>query len=195
MGKKKQQRRRKPSALTSTPFPREERGEGEGASAPEHPPEPVTGYPTESVAAVPPGERRQPGAPVVGIGASAGGLDAFKRFFAAMPAESGIVFVLIPHLDPAQESLMASLLSRHTSMPVVEATEGMPVEANHVYIIPPNKYLTIHNRVLRLTRSSAPDSRPPSTCSSAPWRKISRKRQFASSSPGPAPTELWVCKR
>ena len=89
--------------------------------------------------------------PVAGLVASAGGLDAFKKFFAAMPADSGIAFVLIPHLDPTHESLMVELLARHTSMPVVEAAEGMAVEANHVYIIPPNKNMTISGGVLRLT--------------------------------------------
>lgn len=92
-----------------------------------------------------------PGAPIVGIGASAGGLDAFKRFFAAMPPKSGIAFVLIPHLDPKHESLMVELLSRHTKMEVVEAEEGMAVEPNRVYVIPPNKYMTIEGGVLRLT--------------------------------------------
>lgn len=89
--------------------------------------------------------------PVVGIGASAGGLDAFKKFFLAMPPESGIAFVLIPHLDPNHESLMAPLLARNTRMTVLEAAEGIAVEANHVYIIPPNKYMTIARGVLRLT--------------------------------------------
>jgi two-component system CheB/CheR fusion protein len=100
-----------------------------------------------------PGESRteRTAPPVAGIGASAGGLDAFKKFFAAMPADSGIAFVLVPHLDPAHESLMVELLARHTTMPVVEAANHMPVEANHVYIIPPNKYMTIQGGVLRLT--------------------------------------------
>ena len=89
--------------------------------------------------------------PVVGIGASAGGLDAFKKFFQAMPSKSGMAFVLIPHLDPTHESLMVELLRKYTPMPVEEAGEGMAVEANHVYIIPPNKYLTIAKGVLRLT--------------------------------------------
>ncbi|HEY7311451.1 MAG TPA: chemotaxis protein CheB [Gemmataceae bacterium] len=88
---------------------------------------------------------------MAGIGASAGGLDAFKKFFAAMPPDSGIAFVLVPHLDPAHESLMVELLARHTTMPVVEAKNDMPVESNHVYIIPPNKYMTIHGGILRLT--------------------------------------------
>jgi two-component system CheB/CheR fusion protein len=81
-------------------------------------------------------ESERPGPLVAGIGASAGGLDAFKKLFTAMPHDSGIAFVLVPHLDPKHESLMVELLTRHTSMPVVEAGEGMPVEANHVYIIP-----------------------------------------------------------
>lgn len=97
------------------------------------------------------GRTRQPGPPVVGIVASAGGLDAFKRFFAAMPSDSGMAIVLVPHLDPAHESLMVELLARYTTMPVVEAQNNMAVQANHVYVIPPNKYMTIHGGVLRLT--------------------------------------------
>lgn len=96
-------------------------------------------------------EPGRPGPPVAGIGASAGGLDAFKRFFGAMPADSGVAFVLIPHLDPKHESLMVELLARYTKMPVVEATDGMAVEANRVHIIPPNKYMTIAGGALRLT--------------------------------------------
>lgn len=94
---------------------------------------------------------RSPGPPVAGIGASAGGLDAFKRFFGAMPADSGAAFVLIPHLDPKHESLMVELLARYTKMPVVEATDGMAALANRVHIIPPNKYMTIAGGALRLT--------------------------------------------
>ncbi len=90
------------------------------------------------------------GPPVAGIGASAGGLDAFKKFFTAMPANSGVAFVLIPHLDPRHESLMVELISRHTKMSVSEAEDGTPVQANHVYIIPPNKYMTISGGILRL---------------------------------------------
>jgi len=88
---------------------------------------------------------------VAGIGASAGGLEAFKKLLAAMPADSGVALVLIPHLDPNHESLMVELLARHASMPVVEAAEGMAVEANRVYIIPPNKNMTIADGLLRLT--------------------------------------------
>jgi two-component system CheB/CheR fusion protein len=118
---------------------------------------PAAGAPPEEVLAPPaaaapvPGQSQPRGPAVVGMGASAGGLDAFKRFFTAMPPDSGIAFVLVPHLDPAHESLMVELLARHTTMPVVEAANDMPVKPNHVYIIPPNKYMTIHAGVLGLT--------------------------------------------
>lgn len=88
---------------------------------------------------------------VVGMVASAGGLDAFKGFFQAMPADSGMAFVLIPHLDPRHESRMAPLLSKHTDMPVMEAQDGQRLEANHVYVIPPNHYLTLHEGVIQLS--------------------------------------------
>jgi two-component system CheB/CheR fusion protein len=89
--------------------------------------------------------------PVVGMGASAGGLNAFKKFFSKMPAAGGLAFVLIPHLDPRHESLMVALLTKYTAMAVVEAGDGMGVEADHVYIIPPNKDLTIRDGVLHLS--------------------------------------------
>lgn len=89
--------------------------------------------------------------PIIGIGASAGGLDAFKRFVTSMPADSGMAFVLVQHLDPNHESLTADLLARHTTRQVVEARDQMPVEMNHVSMIPPNKYLTIRERVLQLS--------------------------------------------
>jgi two-component system CheB/CheR fusion protein len=89
--------------------------------------------------------------PVVGIVASAGGLAALKKFFTAVPADSGFVFIVVPHLDPTHESLMADLLSRCTAMPVVEANDQAEILANHVYVIPPNNYLSLKNRRLQLT--------------------------------------------
>lgn len=89
--------------------------------------------------------------PIVGIGASAGGLAAFKGFFEAMPAAPGMAFVLIQHLDPTHESLMVDLLSRHTQMKVIQVEDRMQVEANHVYMIPPNWDLAIENGELLLT--------------------------------------------
>src|SRR5882672_9755174 len=93
---------------------------------------------------------------VVGIGASAGGLEALKKFFEAMPRDSGMAFVLVPHLDPAHESLMVPLLAKCTAMPVLEAREGMRAEADHVYIIPPNRFLGMKGGNLHLTGLADP---------------------------------------
>jgi two-component system, chemotaxis family, CheB/CheR fusion protein len=90
--------------------------------------------------------------PIVGLGASAGGLEVFSRFLDLMPSTSGIAFVLIQHLDPDRESLMASLLERHTKMPVLTVTDGMPVEPDHVYVIPPNATLTLDGEKLALVK-------------------------------------------
>ncbi|CAN2050502.1 hypothetical protein GMMP1_960024 [Candidatus Magnetomoraceae bacterium gMMP-1] len=89
--------------------------------------------------------------PVVGIGASAGGLDAFKNLFESMPSDTGMAFVLIQHLDPTHESLMVDLLSRHTKMKVVQVENRMQLKANHVFMIPPNREIAIHNGELYLT--------------------------------------------
>ena len=88
---------------------------------------------------------------VVGIGASAGGLDAFKGFFTAVPNDTDMVFVLVQHLDPTHVSLTAELLGKQTAMPVVQVTDEVQVEPNHVYVIPPNRYLTISGQRLHLT--------------------------------------------
>jgi len=96
--------------------------------------------------------------PIVGIGASAGGLDAFKKFFGAMPADSGVAFVLIQHLDPTRDSLTAELVGTYTPMRVMQVEDGMRVKANHVYVIPPNKYLSVRERTLRLSAPTAPRS-------------------------------------
>src|SRR6266487_3465882 len=89
--------------------------------------------------------------PIVGIGASAGGLEALQKFFAAMPADSGLAFVVITHLDPVRESYFAHVLARHTAMPVQEAAHETPVAPNRVYVIPPGKYLSLRDGVLRLS--------------------------------------------
>src|SRR5262249_38621738 len=74
--------------------------------------------------------------PIVGMGASAGGLEAFSKLLSALSANTGMAFVLVQHLDPHRESRLTDLLGRTTRMPVVEATHGMAVERNQVYIIP-----------------------------------------------------------
>ena len=75
-----------------------------------------------------------------------------------MPADGGVAFVLIQHLDPTRESLTAELIGMHTSMPVVQVADGTRAEANHVYVIPPNKYLSLHGGVLGLSTPTAPRS-------------------------------------
>ena len=81
---------------------------------------------------------------VVGLGASAGGLEALQQFFRFMPANSGLSFVVIQHLAPDYKSLMADILGKYTEMPVVQAEDGAQVEANCVYLIPPKKNITFH---------------------------------------------------
>ena len=89
---------------------------------------------------------------VVGIGASAGGLEAFSAVLGSLRADTGMSFVFISHLDPTHESILTSLLARTTSMPVVEANHGTVLEPDHVYVIPRNARMTIGNCVLSLTR-------------------------------------------
>jgi two-component system CheB/CheR fusion protein len=88
--------------------------------------------------------------PVVGVGASAGGLEALKKFLVALPPDIGMAFVLIQHLDPTHESLMVDLLTRYTTMKVVQIANDMPVEPDRIHIIPPGTSLTIKNGVLLL---------------------------------------------
>src|SRR5439155_15790170 len=88
---------------------------------------------------------------VVGMGASAGGLESFKKFFGVMPADSGLAFVLIQHFDPTHESMMVELLSKHTGMQVSQVVKETPIRPNHVYIAPAGKYLAVRNGVLRLS--------------------------------------------
>ncbi|HSN98230.1 MAG TPA: chemotaxis protein CheB, partial [Candidatus Nanopelagicales bacterium] len=80
---------------------------------------------------------------VVGIGASAGGLESAARLLATIPPRSGLAFVLVQHLDPNHESLLVELLSRATSMPVVAAAHNVPLEPDHVYIMPPNALMLV----------------------------------------------------
>src|SRR5436190_11460016 len=87
---------------------------------------------------------------VVGIGASAGGLEACTDFFAAMPPDSWLAFVLVQHLAPDRHSMIADILSRQTRMKVQQVEDGMPVEQDHVYVIRPGHTLTIKNGKLHL---------------------------------------------
>lgn len=96
------------------------------------------------------------GFPVVGIGASAGGLESFEHFFRNTPPDSGMAFVLVPHLDPSHASILTEILQRSTAMPVVEAQDQVKVEPNHVYVIPPNRDMAIFNGVLQLRAPEQP---------------------------------------
>jgi two-component system, chemotaxis family, CheB/CheR fusion protein len=88
--------------------------------------------------------------PVVGIGASAGGVEALKRFFSATSPDSGMAYIVIQHLSPEHPSLMAEILGRCTSMPVLPIENGMRVESNHVYVIRPGYTLTLKDARLHL---------------------------------------------
>src|SRR5437870_2422377 len=88
------------------------------------------------------------GLPTVGIGASAGGLEALTSLLKALPPDTGLAFVVVQHLDPKHESLLTTLLARATRMPVREISDGMRVEPNHVYVIPANASLVLSRRVL-----------------------------------------------
>ena len=88
---------------------------------------------------------------VIGIGASAGGLEALQQFFSCMPPNSGLSFVVVQHLSPDYKSLMADILSKHTEMQVYQAENDMADEADTVYLIPPKKFMTIKGGKLILT--------------------------------------------
>src|SRR5438876_12388618 len=86
--------------------------------------------------------------PIVGVGASAGGLEAFRSLLQTLPANTGMAFVFVQHLDPEHESLLTKLLSQATRMPVTEVTEGIAVQPDHVYVIPPTTAMGIRNGIL-----------------------------------------------
>src|SRR5215510_8657181 len=79
---------------------------------------------------------------IVGIGASAGGLAALTAFFDAVPAETGLAFVVVTHLHPEHESHLAELLQKHTQMPTQQVSQKVKVEPDHVYVIPPNRSIS-----------------------------------------------------
>ncbi|MCC6858426.1 MAG: PAS domain-containing protein [Bryobacterales bacterium] len=95
--------------------------------------------------------------PVAGFGASAGGLEAFTDVLQHLPEDTGLAFVFIQHLDPRHASVLTELLSRATRMPVTQVTQGVQLEPNRVYVIPPNSCLSLHEGSLRV------EPRPPGT--------------------------------
>ncbi|HVL02614.1 MAG TPA: chemotaxis protein CheB [Dongiaceae bacterium] len=93
---------------------------------------------------------------IVGIGASAGGLSALEQFLEQMPPDSNMAFVVVQHLDPTHKTLLSELLQRVTAMPVREAEQGMRIQPNCVYVIPPNAELSVANEVLHLASHTEP---------------------------------------
>jgi two-component system CheB/CheR fusion protein len=98
----------------------------------------------------PPARSAKPSFPIVGVGASAGGLEAFSQFLAPMPAQTGMAFVYVQHLDPNNPSVLAELLARATRLPVTEARNGLAVEPDHVYVITPNTEIAMAEGAIRL---------------------------------------------
>jgi two-component system CheB/CheR fusion protein len=112
-------------------------------------------------AASPPPEREAKrtgpsGFRIIGLGASAGGLEAFEQFFRKVPSNSGMAFVLVPHLDPGHASILTAILQRSSTLSVVEAKDQMTVAPNHVYVIPPNREMAIFHGSLQLSVPEQP---------------------------------------
>lgn len=93
--------------------------------------------------------------PLVGIGASAGGLEAFEQFFAGLPPDTGMAFVLVQHLSPPHKSILPEIIQRFTAMPVAQVTDGIPVQPNQVYVIPPGVDLALTDGHLSLLKPQA----------------------------------------
>ena len=97
---------------------------------------------------------------VIAVGASAGGLEACTKLLDALPTPTGMAFILVQHLDPTHNSLLVDLLAEHTALAVVQAADGMPVEPEHVYVIPPGAYLSVEAGILRLSAPEMRDGAP-----------------------------------
>lgn len=97
--------------------------------------------------------------PIVGLGASAGGLEAFEKFFSNTPVDTGMAFLVVVHLDPAHESILPELLQRNTQMPVVAMIDGAVVEPNRVYVTPPNRDVVLDDGTLRLVEPLVSEGR------------------------------------
>jgi two-component system CheB/CheR fusion protein len=100
-------------------------------------------------------ETREPRFRVVGVGASAGGLEALTQLLQAMRPDSGLAMVIVSHLDPEHKSALGEILAKVSAMPVLDAGDGMAIEPNHVYVMPPNCDMTVSQGALRLTRRAA----------------------------------------
>lgn len=110
----------------------------------------------QEVAAAPPSRSESPLFPIAGLGASAGGLEALEQFLRHVPEDSGMAFVVIQHLDPTHKGIMPELLQRATGMEVFQVRDRMKVKPNCVYVIPPNKDMSILHGALHLFAPTAP---------------------------------------
>ena len=97
--------------------------------------------------------------PIVGIGASAGGLEAFQELLKYLPDNTGMAFIFVMHLSPDHKSVLSELLGKKTRMPVFEAKNSMPLEANHAYVIPPDMDMSVTGGKLALQKMQGPGSR------------------------------------
>jgi chemotaxis response regulator CheB len=111
---------------------------------------------------------------IVGIGASAGGLEAFSDLLHQLPEKTGMAFVLVQHLDPKHSSELRDILSRTTKIPVTEVSDGTAVKPDHVYVIPPGTSMTIKDGVLRLAARAL-------THGQLHWRRIGATARLESS--------------
>jgi two-component system CheB/CheR fusion protein len=93
---------------------------------------------------------------IVGLGASAGGLEPLEQFLAQVPASSGMAYVVVQHMDPTHKAMLGELLQRASALPVQEVSESLPVQADRVYVIPPNAEMTVAGGLFRLTEPSQP---------------------------------------
>jgi chemotaxis methyl-accepting protein methylase len=114
------------------------------------------GKPAKVVAREAPATTASVSFPVIGIGASAGGLEALEHFLSAVPKNSGMAFVIVQHLDPTRQGIMPELLQRITAMKVIQVRDRTPVQANCVYVIPPNKDMSILHGILHLLEPASP---------------------------------------
>lgn len=113
---------------------------------------------------------------VVGIGASAGGFDVITQILQHLPEDTGMAFVVVMHLAPEQPSQLGEVLANYTSMPVQEVQDGMDIQANHVYVIPPNAVMTISQNQLQLTPRD-PNLRGPVKSINAFFESLARERE------------------
>ncbi|MGA9261353.1 MAG: chemotaxis protein CheB, partial [Desulfobacterales bacterium] len=106
--------------------------------------------PAEGPGSAAPKESTAEGFPIVGLGASAGGLEALKSFFSEVSEDSAMAYIVLVHLPPKQPSMMPELLQRNARIPVSAARDGEAIEPNHVYVIPPDKEITVYKGRIQL---------------------------------------------